>query len=99
LTSEQGLDEGTDVTVVFAVVTRTFNEDKLMISQRKIMYHMARSEVAPRDAREPDAPETAGRAGRDRTTADRQAETIANRDDDDARSPVVGRRAADIGWG
>jgi hypothetical protein len=46
LTSEQGLDEGTDVTVVFAVVTRTFNEDKLMISQRKIMYHMARSPPA-----------------------------------------------------
>jgi hypothetical protein len=27
LTSEQGLDEGTDVTVVCAVVTRTSNED------------------------------------------------------------------------
>ena len=32
--------------MVFAVVTRTFNEDKLMISQRKIMYHMARSPPA-----------------------------------------------------
>ena len=34
------------MTVVFAVVTRTFNEDKLIISQRKIMYHMARSPPA-----------------------------------------------------
>ena len=48
------------MTVVFAVVTRTFNEDKLMISQRKIMYHMARSPRPPCPRAEPLMPPKPG---------------------------------------
>ncbi len=82
------------MTVVFAVVTRTFNEDKLMILSTK--NNVPHGEVAP-----PAVP-TRGAAGtfmmppnaRNRVTTIDKAETIANRDDvdDDARSRVGRRR-------
>ena len=78
------------MTVVFAVVTRTFNEDKLMISQRKIMYHMARSPRPPCHARNLMPPKP-GDDDRDK------AETIANRDDvDDDGRCTIARRSSDV---